>query len=139
MSLILTEKSVNVVVHIIRGGMSRAVKRGLLFIVDNNRGQSLPNLRSCGVRGASHEACAGIGLFILTHKIVEVAMRSVNPTPLWSETVNSFTKLPPEHQKACWLVLTALLTHSIPCWEGVPGEVREAWQGMWEKYRISKQ
>jgi len=68
MSLILIEKSVNVVVHIYQGGMSRAVKRGLLFIGENNKGQSLPDLRSCGVRGVLLGTCARDWLFYFMHK-----------------------------------------------------------------------
>lgn len=66
--LIFSENGVIIGVHMNQSGLSRAVKRGLLFIVANNKGQSLPNLRSCGVRGVLSGACARDWLFYFMHK-----------------------------------------------------------------------
>jgi len=65
-------------------------------------------------------------------------MRSKNHSPLSSSILQSFKDLPPAHQRACFMVLNALINHTEPIWKDLPGEAREAWKMVWENYQTTE-
>jgi len=130
MYLIFCGESVNIVVP------ARVIRVSLrdIFVYDNKITAN-PSVVS---RKRSRLALAGqsVGLAVLffTLNCKEIAMRSNVHSLNTLQIIQLISQFSPEHRQACFVVLTALISRREPAWDGVPAELREDYQKLWEKY-----